>query len=542
MWVNQQSYVNYSGMLGKYAALNGERSYLIRNVLNNGTSILISADGNNIGSYTSTTSKACGVRKNNEWTMITITYNGSLISYYRNGILCDQDLTTISSIRNSSVPVRLGGGNSISLNGQIDEYRIYNDSLRADQVARLYNESIYGTDLGQSIPVLVYHKVDNNTHESISVTPESFSKQMQYLDANGFNPITLKEYHDWRNGEYELPPRPVILVFDDGWRSVYTNAKPIMDRYGFKGSVAAVMDYSYGSSGGQSYMRWSHLRNLTAQDWSIESHGKSHSHMLTLSESQLRMQLASSKANITKEIGVEPSSFVFPFHEANATYTRICGEYYELCWTQGSPKPSYSFKETPGQTYMGLRRINVVNDTTISEYAAFLAKDSNKAGEWMMEEGSGNHTADSSGNKNHGVLMGGAAWTAQQARAGIFRLLSVADIADPLLPNLAEEARNTIDSDIGKPVFKLIEEKSKWADNEAIEKDEYYEMPEKVKEVKNKTKVKENKKVKNSSSTRVESEADVEVDLGGSETKVKSVVKGTVDKVNSVVSKVGLDL
>src|SRR3989344_5961237 len=81
MWVKQEEYNINSGIVGKYRAVNMGRSYLIRNSLSNGNSVsvAISSDGINSGSYTSNSILACGIRENNQWTMITVTYEGSSI-------------------------------------------------------------------------------------------------------------------------------------------------------------------------------------------------------------------------------------------------------------------------------------------------------------------------------------------------------------------------------------------------------------------------------------------------------------------------------
>lgn len=410
LWVKQDAYTPNAGLVGKYVPRKDYRSYIIRTSLTNGTSIILSSDGVNAKGYTSFSKKACGIRKNDVWTMITVTYNGSVIQYYRNGFLCDQDTTNISPVYTSLSPVRLGAGNALFFRGAIDEFTLFHERLSREQILRLYNESRHGSALGQSIPVLVYHRIESPIDQAIKTNPQEFSKQMAYLKEHHFTPITLREYHLWRKGNFTLPEKPIILVFDDGWKSVYTIAKPILDQYGFVGSVAVVINYANGIAGAPEYMLWSQLKNLSKQGWSIESHGVTHAHMLTLSETAFRAHLLGAKNNITKNIGIAPSSFVFPFHEANTGYTSICAEYYSLCWTQGSLHPSYNFYSTPGERYLSLRRINVVNTTTMNDVASFLGRDTNISAEWTMDEGAGDTTTDLSGNKNIASLLKGAFW------------------------------------------------------------------------------------------------------------------------------------
>jgi peptidoglycan/xylan/chitin deacetylase (PgdA/CDA1 family) len=488
MWVNQNSYNNNAGIAGKYRAVTNGRSYLLRTSLTNSVSVIISPDGVNSGVYTSYGSKKCGVRANNEWTMITVVYDGSLVKYYRNGVLCDQDTTTIKSIHNSNSPLRLGGGNSLYFKGGIDEYAFYNEALPQEQIQRLYDESVYGKSLGESMPVLVYHQIKTPANDPIIVTPQNFQAQMDYLKQNGFETITMKDYYDWRNNDFEMPEKPVMLIFDDGFSTVYTNAKPIMDQKDYVGTVAIVTRYASFTGSNTGYMRWSEIQPLVNSGWDMQSHSITHSHMLTLNQSEFRYQLQNSKELIKNKTGLNPTSFVFPFHESNSTYTQICGEYYELCWTQGSLNPSYDFISTNGKTYLSLRRINIVNSTTISQFGDYLRKETNKAGEWNMEESSGTTTSDTSGNSNTGTLNAGAFWSAipmkvysaqSEAKSSSVTASSEPSVAIYDSGKLKGKIKsidgidNIVDHDIGKKAMKIAKEKKKYPDNMDIEGNYY---------------------------------------------------------------------
>ncbi|MGB9578439.1 MAG: polysaccharide deacetylase family protein, partial [Halothiobacillaceae bacterium] len=93
---------------------------------------------------------------------------------------------------------------------------------------------------GLEVPILMYHEVAPHTPEmsrlkqSLLVTPEEFSRQMQYLKDNGFTTVTLDDWMAARAGQETLPAKPVILTFDDGRIGVYKNAFPILKRNGQK--------------------------------------------------------------------------------------------------------------------------------------------------------------------------------------------------------------------------------------------------------------------------------------------------------------------
>ncbi|MBX4212119.1 polysaccharide deacetylase family protein [Candidatus Pacearchaeota archaeon] len=412
IWVKQDTYKSNAGLFGQYSPSSGKRAYLIRTVNTNGVSLLISTDGAGTSTYSSDTTRSCGIRSNGQWTMITITYDGSSIKYYRNGLLCDTDTTSIRSIYDASSPLSIGGGNNVFFNGSVDDAKIYDRDLAASQVARLYQESEHGQKLGQAIPVILYHQIKSPATSADIITPAQFKQHMDYLKQQGFTSITPNDYLNWRKGQFTMPSKPVIIYFDDGWRSVYDNAYPIMQQYGFKGTEAVVSNYANGVQGGPSYMHWPELKQLQDSGWEMTSHGMSHTDMLTFSESDFRKQLIASKQNITQHLGKTPTSFVFPFHRSNSTYTKICGDYYTLCWTYGSnpETPKYTFKSDNPIAYQGLKRISISNYTDMTIFRNIFGRDTDIQGEWVIDEGTGSTTKDSSGNGNTARLTAGSGW------------------------------------------------------------------------------------------------------------------------------------
>ena len=397
LWVKQSSYSDKSALLSKYEPLSGRRSYLIRVSLNDSISIVVSGDGNQAISYTSNSARKCGIRNNDEWTMITLTYNGSLIRYYRNGVYCDSDRTTVSVIYDSSNELRFGGGTDSNFNGSLDELRIYNDALTTYQIQRIYNESFHGSSLGISIPVLMYHQIRHNATALDRVTPTSFSQQMDFLHKNGFSTITLNDYDQWRRGRKEIPMRPVIITFDDGWRSVYEEALPVMKKYGFKGTENIIIAYMNRSKGGDSYMHEDMLHELRREGWDLQSHGLTHVDMLQFNEERFTDQLRESKTVLRETFNISVFSFIFPFHSADSRYASLCGRYYRMCWTRAESvnSPQYVFQSTNGTAYQGLRRISITNNTDLEEFSEIFAKDMVISSDWKFDEGQGTSSSDS---------------------------------------------------------------------------------------------------------------------------------------------------
>ena len=108
------------------------------------------------------------------------------------------------------------------------------------------------------------------------------------------------------------PNKVIVLRFDDGLQDFYTNAKPILDLYGFKATLAISTDHA-NSADGVAFMTWGTIQSLSAEGFEIASHSKSHPRMDHLSGSQLYAETVTSR-NVIASHGIPPPiTFVYPF-------------------------------------------------------------------------------------------------------------------------------------------------------------------------------------------------------------------------------------
>ena len=83
------------------------------------------------------------------------------------------------------------------------------------------------------LTVLAYHRIIDRTPEFdifdkvISATPAGFAEQMDFISRH-FNVVSIEDVLAWLRGECELPPHPLLITFDDGYRDNYTNARPVL--------------------------------------------------------------------------------------------------------------------------------------------------------------------------------------------------------------------------------------------------------------------------------------------------------------------------
>lgn len=137
-----------------------------------------------------------------------------------------------------------------------------------------------------SLPVLLYHQVGPD--HGYGSTSEQFYSQMRYLSEHGYTTLTGKEYEACALGAGPLPVKAVLITFDDGYASIFTNALPILKRFGMH-AVAFVITQRVGdgpprhgaiepSPEEEAYLRWAEIEEMIASGV-FEAHSHSHAHV-----------------------------------------------------------------------------------------------------------------------------------------------------------------------------------------------------------------------------------------------------------------------
>lgn len=124
---------------------------------------------------------------------------------------------------------------------------------------------------GESIelPIVMYHHISRRSRcwNDYVVSIDEFRGDMEYLKAEGWESISVAELLAWQRGEFEMPEKPMMITFDDGFASVVEYAEPIMEELGFKGVVALIGSVcdTYSESG-EYDPEWSDLSWEEAKD------------------------------------------------------------------------------------------------------------------------------------------------------------------------------------------------------------------------------------------------------------------------------------
>src|ERR1700694_3573875 len=118
---------------------------------------------------------------------------------------------------------------------------------------------------------------DKMRYPGTEITPAAFEAQMKELKDRGITVISLQDLLAWKRGEKNIPPRCAVISFDDGWRSQYDVAWPIMKKFGYTFTMFIYTEgVAGGSLGGGQAITWEQLADLRDNGVDIEAHTATH--------------------------------------------------------------------------------------------------------------------------------------------------------------------------------------------------------------------------------------------------------------------------
>ncbi len=166
------------------------------------------------------------------------------------------------------------------------------------------------------VPILMYHHIDNpppgagSLQRDLSVTLENFEAQLRYLQQQGYETITLNDLALHLTMGKPLPPKPIILTFDDGYVNAYTHAFPLLQRYGFAGTfflVSAPIDAQ-----NPDFLSWDQVTEMYAAGMRFEPHSYDHPDMRNRGFQFVVFQILAPKEAIEARTGELCRFFAYP--------------------------------------------------------------------------------------------------------------------------------------------------------------------------------------------------------------------------------------
>jgi peptidoglycan/xylan/chitin deacetylase (PgdA/CDA1 family) len=187
-----------------------------------------------------------------------------------------------------------------------------------------------------AIPILMYHEIADRSHTAsrLAVSPDAFAAQLRSLQAGGHTTITAGTLAAALAGEApDLPPRPVVLTFDDGFADFHATALPLLHHYGCTATVfvttgwirEAGRRHSAASRPGR-MLSWSQLAEAASAGVEIGAHSHGHPELDQLSADRLRLELEHSKQLLEDRLGRPVPGLAYPFGYSNAGVRRTAAE------------------------------------------------------------------------------------------------------------------------------------------------------------------------------------------------------------------------
>jgi peptidoglycan/xylan/chitin deacetylase (PgdA/CDA1 family) len=172
-----------------------------------------------------------------------------------------------------------------------------------------------------TVPILMYHVIapppSGAPFPGLYVLPGEFAAQMQALKAGGWHPVTLDQLRaNWQHGARLPAGKPIVITFDNGYRSQFTEALPVLKRLGWVADENMQLSGLPPSQGG---MTSAQVRGLIDAGWELDTQGISHADLITLDASQLRYQVTTAREILRRHYGVPVNWFCYPSGHYNAT-------------------------------------------------------------------------------------------------------------------------------------------------------------------------------------------------------------------------------
>jgi peptidoglycan/xylan/chitin deacetylase (PgdA/CDA1 family) len=185
--------------------------------------------------------------------------------------------------------------------------------------------TVTGTPTGKPgttpVPILMYHVIApppaGAPFPGLYVPAPEFAAQMQALKSAGWHPVTLDQLDAyWTKGVPLGPGKPIVLTFDNGYRSQYVNALPVLQQLHWVADENIQLTGLPPSQGG---LTSDQIKGLVSAGWELDTQGISHADLVALTPSALQAQVASARQTIEREYGVPVNWFCYPSGHYNAT-------------------------------------------------------------------------------------------------------------------------------------------------------------------------------------------------------------------------------
>jgi peptidoglycan/xylan/chitin deacetylase (PgdA/CDA1 family) len=234
-------------------------------------------------------------------------------------------------------------------------------------------------DQTAQVVVYGYHRfVDKVRRPDTEITPAAFEAQMKELKDRGITVIPMQDFLAWKRSEKGIPPRCAVLTFDDGWKSQYEVAWPILKKFNYPVTLFIYTEGVRGGHfGGGEALTWEQLGEMRDAGADIEAHSATHQDLrkpydkvakkkLTPPEYDqwLHNEVSGSKELLEQRLGIKVNCFAVPYGFYNEKVKEACkAAGYEAIFTvYGQPLTYNSPMDSLGRYLMEANKPKVFED------------------------------------------------------------------------------------------------------------------------------------------------------------------------------------
>lgn len=233
----------------------------------------------------------------------------------------------------------------------------------------------------KKIPILMYHSISQFSgpkFKKFTAPVTLFAEHMTYLQQNGYTPITVTQFINARAQEGSvLPERPIVITFDDGFADFFTDAFPVLQRYGFTATLYIATGFINSTSRwlqreeetSRLMLTWDQLSEISIHGIECGGHSHYHRQLDILPNGEAYDEIVLCKRLLEDHLGHKVLSFAYPhgYHSVTtkrlvrkAGYTSACAVKYAMSSETSDP--------------FALARLLVSTDTTVDDLATLLTQ------------------------------------------------------------------------------------------------------------------------------------------------------------------------
>ncbi|MEO8073071.1 MAG: polysaccharide deacetylase family protein [Acidobacteriota bacterium] len=232
-----------------------------------------------------------------------------------------------------------------------------------------------------NIPIITYHSIDKSG-SVISTEPKVFRQQMKFLSENGYKTVSLKQLAADLLENNSPSPKTVALTFDDGFRNFYSEAFPVLEKYGFTATVFLVTDFcgKYNDWKGNPanlprsrLLFWREIKELDECGVEFGVHTKTHPDLTKLSSANIESEIVESKAAIENALGKEAKTFAYPYGKFNSSVKQTAENHFKAACSTNLGKiragsDFFTLERVDSYYLSNLRIFNTLSTNTFDRY------------------------------------------------------------------------------------------------------------------------------------------------------------------------------